>query len=52
MDCVRVRCAQLFYDYRAHLITREVMDRKIEEIAKEIENKQVNLPLKEKEVEK
>lgn len=49
MDCVRVRCAQIFYDYRAHLITKEVMDRKIEEIAKEIESKQLILTLNKKE---
>lgn len=50
MDCIRVRCAQIFYDYRAHLITKEAMDRKIEEIAKEIETKQLNLTLKKKEI--
>ena len=50
MDCIRVRCAQIFYDYRALIITKEVMDRKIEEIAKEIETKQLNFTLKKKEM--
>ena len=49
MDCIRVRCAQIFYDYRALIITKEIMDRKIEEIAKEIETKQLNFTLKKKE---
>ena len=49
MDCIRFRCAQVLYDYRAHIITKEVMNRRIEEIAKEIETKQLNLTLKKKE---
>ena len=49
MDCIRARCAQIFYDYRALIITREELDRRIEEIAREIETKQLNLTLKKKE---
>ena len=50
MDCIRVRCAQVFYDYRALIITKEELDRRIEEIAKEVETKQLNLTLKKKEI--
>ena len=49
MDCIRAQCAQVFYDYRALIITREELDRRIEEIAKEVETKQFNLTLKKKE---
>ena len=49
MDCVKVRCAQIFYNYRALIITKEELDRRIEEIAKEIETKQLSLTLKKKE---
>lgn len=52
MDCVRVRCARIFYDYRALIITKKEFDERIKEIKEEIETKQLNLTLKKKEVER
>ena len=49
MDCIRVRCAQIFYDYRALIITKKEFNKRIEEIKDEVETKQLNLTLDKKE---
>ena len=50
MDDTRLRCANIFYAYRAHIISYEEFKELIKVIDNEIENKQSSLPLKEKEI--
>lgn len=50
MDCLRVRCAKVFYDYRANLINYEEFKRRLKVIDDEFTTKQTSLKLKEKEI--
>ena len=45
MDCLRVRCAKVFYDYRANLINYEEFKRRLKVIDDEIKTKQLALDL-------
>lgn len=49
MDDTRLRCANIFYAYRARIISYEEFKGLIKVIDDEVENKQTSLPLKKKE---
>jgi hypothetical protein len=49
MDSLKVRCATVFYDYRANLINYEEFKRRLKVIDDELESKQTSFTLKSKE---